>query len=119
MAGANERNLYHNNDTSSDTEDYTDDRRRRVYKNRLRYNSIHNRSLTFIVKGVLFFNINTNIALRSYGSCSKPKPCLVQRSTSLSDPRCHSVATPKQLHNAPRNRQEHPFRILSFESFHY
>ncbi|XP_015834238.1 BTB/POZ domain-containing protein 10 isoform X1 [Tribolium castaneum] len=75
MAGASDRHLYTNNDTSSDTEDYTDDRRRRVFKNRL-----------------------------SYGSCSKPKPCLVQRSTSLSDPRCHSVATPKQCHNAPRNR---------------
>lgn len=75
MAGANDRHLYHNNDTSSDTEDYTDERRRRVFKNRM-----------------------------SYGSMSKPKPCLVQRSTSLSDPRCHSVATPKQCHNAPRNR---------------
>ncbi|KAK9738086.1 BTB/POZ domain [Popillia japonica] len=36
MAGANERHQYHNNDTSSDTEDYNDDRRRRVFKNRLR-----------------------------------------------------------------------------------
>lgn len=36
MAGANDRHLYPNNDTSSDTEDYTDDRRRRVFKNRLR-----------------------------------------------------------------------------------
>lgn len=35
MAGANERQPYHN-DTSSDTEDYTDDRRRRVFKNRMR-----------------------------------------------------------------------------------
>ncbi|KAJ8937754.1 hypothetical protein NQ318_006617 [Aromia moschata] len=36
MAGASDRHLYHN-DTSSDTEDYTDDRRRRVFKNRMRY----------------------------------------------------------------------------------
>lgn len=36
MAGANDRHLYHNNDTSSDTEDYTDERRRRVFKNRMR-----------------------------------------------------------------------------------
>nr|CAI5843229.1 unnamed protein product [Callosobruchus analis] len=34
MAGASDRHLYH--DTSSDTEDYTDDRRRRVFKNRMR-----------------------------------------------------------------------------------
>ncbi|XP_019878630.1 BTB/POZ domain-containing protein 10 isoform X1 [Aethina tumida] len=73
MAGAHQ---YQNNDTSSDTEDYNaDDRRRRVFKNRL-----------------------------SYGSCSKPKPCLVQRSTSLTDSRPHSVPTPKQCHNALRNR---------------
>lgn len=36
MAGASERHPYHNNDTSSDTEDYNDDRRRRVFKNRMR-----------------------------------------------------------------------------------
>ncbi|KAH0811963.1 hypothetical protein GEV33_010829 [Tenebrio molitor] len=36
MAGASDRHIYNNNDTSSDTEDYTDDRRRRVFKNRLR-----------------------------------------------------------------------------------
>lgn len=36
MAGTSDRHLYHNNDTSSDTEDYTDDRRRRVFKNRMR-----------------------------------------------------------------------------------
>lgn len=41
MAGANERHQYHN-DTSSDTEDYNDDRRRRVFKNRLRYFLLHN-----------------------------------------------------------------------------
>ncbi|XP_056643391.1 BTB/POZ domain-containing protein KCTD20 isoform X1 [Diorhabda sublineata] len=75
MAGTNDRHLYPNNDTSSDTEDYTDDRRRRVFKNRL-----------------------------SYGSLSKPKSCLVQRSMSLSESRCHSLATPKQSHS--RTRQE-------------
>nr|XP_023014043.1 BTB/POZ domain-containing protein 10 [Leptinotarsa decemlineata] len=75
MAGANDRPPYPNNDTSSDTEDYTDDRRRRVFKNRM-----------------------------SYGSMSKPKSCLVQRSMSLTETRCHSVATPKQCLNAPRNR---------------
>lgn len=37
MAGASERHLYNTNDTSSDTEDYTDDRRRRVFKSRVRY----------------------------------------------------------------------------------
>lgn len=37
MAGANERHLYNTNDTSSDTEDYTDERRRRVFKSRVRY----------------------------------------------------------------------------------
>ncbi|CAH1119759.1 unnamed protein product [Phaedon cochleariae] len=73
MAGAGDRHLYTNNDTSSDTEDYTDDRRRRVFKNRL-----------------------------SYGSMLKPKSCLVQRSMSLMETRCHSVATPKQCN--PRNR---------------
>ncbi|VEN55356.1 unnamed protein product [Callosobruchus maculatus] len=73
MAGASDRHLYH--DTSSDTEDYTDDRRRRVFKNRM-----------------------------SYGSMSKPKPCLVQRSSSLTETRCHTLATPKQCPNAPRNR---------------
>ncbi|XP_071057443.1 BTB/POZ domain-containing protein 10 isoform X2 [Onthophagus taurus] len=36
MAGTSERHQYHNNDTSSDTEDYNDERRRRVFKNRLR-----------------------------------------------------------------------------------
>lgn len=40
MAGANDRHLYPNNDTSSDTEDYTDDRRRRVFKNRLRSRAV-------------------------------------------------------------------------------
>ncbi|KAK9738085.1 BTB/POZ domain [Popillia japonica] len=83
MAGANERHQYHNNDTSSDTEDYNDDRRRRVFKNRL-----------------------------SYGSCSKPKPCLVQRSSSLSETRCHSVPTPKQCHNAPRNRSRPVLQVV-------
>lgn len=34
MAGKSDKHQYH--DTSSDTEDYSDDRRRRVYKNRLR-----------------------------------------------------------------------------------
>ncbi|KAG5898090.1 hypothetical protein JTB14_001794 [Gonioctena quinquepunctata] len=75
MAGASDRHSYPNNDTSSDTEDYTDDRRRRVFKNRM-----------------------------SYGSMSKPKSCLVQRSMSLTETRCHSIATPKQCLNAPRNR---------------
>ncbi|XP_044252310.1 BTB/POZ domain-containing protein 10 isoform X2 [Tribolium madens] len=40
MAGASDRHLYNNNDTSSDTEDYTDDRRRRVFKNRLRSRNV-------------------------------------------------------------------------------
>ncbi|CAG9855617.1 unnamed protein product [Phyllotreta striolata] len=40
MAGANDRHSYPNNDTSSDTEDYTDDRRRRVFKNRLRSRTV-------------------------------------------------------------------------------
>ncbi|XP_060521118.1 BTB/POZ domain-containing protein 10 isoform X2 [Cylas formicarius] len=38
MAGTSDRH-YHN-DTSSDTEDYTDDRRRRVFKNRIRSRSL-------------------------------------------------------------------------------
>ncbi|XP_045462315.1 BTB/POZ domain-containing protein 10 isoform X2 [Harmonia axyridis] len=76
MAGANDRHQFPNNETSSDTEDYADDRRRRVFKNRM-----------------------------SYGSCSKPKPCLVQRSASLTDPRCLTLSSaPKQCHNASRNR---------------
>ncbi|CAG9840458.1 unnamed protein product [Diabrotica balteata] len=40
MAGASDRHLYPNNDTSSDTEDYTDDRRRRVFKNRMRSRAV-------------------------------------------------------------------------------
>ncbi|KAL3284902.1 hypothetical protein HHI36_019037 [Cryptolaemus montrouzieri] len=36
MAGASDRHQYPNNESSSDTEDYTDDRRRRVFKNRMR-----------------------------------------------------------------------------------
>ncbi|XP_017778023.1 PREDICTED: BTB/POZ domain-containing protein 10 isoform X2 [Nicrophorus vespilloides] len=42
MAGASERHLYQNNDTSSDTEDYNDDRRRRVFKNRMRSRVMQN-----------------------------------------------------------------------------
>ena len=44
----------------------------------------------------------------SYGSSSKPKPCLVQRQAGggPNDQRPHLVATPKQsLNMAPRNRQ--------------
>lgn len=37
MAGTSDRHLYNTNDTSSDTEDYADDRRRRVFKTRVRY----------------------------------------------------------------------------------
>lgn len=37
MAGAGDRHSYQHNDTSSDTEDYNDERRRRVFKNRMRY----------------------------------------------------------------------------------
>lgn len=38
MAGASDRHQFTNNETSSDTEDYaTDDRRRRVFKSRMRY----------------------------------------------------------------------------------
>ncbi|KAF7265318.1 hypothetical protein GWI33_021302 [Rhynchophorus ferrugineus] len=60
MAGASDRH-YHN-DTSSDTEDYTDERRRKVFKTRM-----------------------------SHGSLFKPKPCLVQRGlASIGDLRCHS-----------------------------
>ncbi|XP_050518600.1 BTB/POZ domain-containing protein 10 isoform X2 [Diabrotica virgifera virgifera] len=40
MAGASDRHPYPNNDTSSDTEDYTDDRRRRVFKNRMRSRAV-------------------------------------------------------------------------------
>ncbi|CAH0546638.1 unnamed protein product [Brassicogethes aeneus] len=40
MAGTSDRHQYPNNDTSSDTEDYTDDRRRRVFKNRLRSRTV-------------------------------------------------------------------------------
>ncbi|XP_044755498.1 BTB/POZ domain-containing protein 10 isoform X2 [Coccinella septempunctata] len=36
MAGAGDRHQFPNNETSSDTEDYTDDRRRRVFKSRMR-----------------------------------------------------------------------------------
>ncbi|XP_065161101.1 BTB/POZ domain-containing protein KCTD20 isoform X2 [Atheta coriaria] len=36
MAGAGDRHSYQHNDTSSDTEDYNDERRRRVFKNRMR-----------------------------------------------------------------------------------
>jgi len=82
MSSPKDRHNY-DRDSSSDTEDYHDseDRRRRVFKNRL-----------------------------SYGSSSKPKPCLVQRQSSGSDQRpmlerSHSACTPKQsLNSAPRNR---------------
>ncbi|KAL1130612.1 hypothetical protein AAG570_011854 [Ranatra chinensis] len=70
MSAAKDRHNY-DRDSSSDTEDYHDseDRRRRVFKNRL-----------------------------SYGTSSKPKPCLVQKSSQ-------SVSSPKpSLNNAPRNR---------------
>ncbi|XP_018327198.1 BTB/POZ domain-containing protein 10 isoform X2 [Agrilus planipennis] len=77
MAGATgDRHQYQNNDTSSDTEDYSDDRRRRVFKNRM-----------------------------SYGSMSKPKPCLVQRSSSLTDQRCHPLSSPKPCHISSRNAE--------------
>ncbi|KAK7865509.1 hypothetical protein R5R35_003210 [Gryllus longicercus] len=67
-------------DSSSDTEDYhdSDDRRRRVYKNRM-----------------------------SYGQSSKPKPCLVQRQGQVGpgDQRAHSVSMSKQsLNMGARNR---------------
>ncbi|XP_066905356.1 BTB/POZ domain-containing protein 10 isoform X1 [Halyomorpha halys] len=57
--------------SSSDTEDYhdPDDHRRRVFKNRM-----------------------------SYGSSSKPKPCLVQKGSSP------NVGSSKSLNNMPRNR---------------
>lgn len=80
MSAPKDRHSY-DRDSSSDTEDYhdSDDRRRRVYhKNRM-----------------------------SYGSSSKPKPCLVQRQAGggPNDQRPHLVATPKQsLNMAPRNR---------------
>ncbi|XP_067003076.1 BTB/POZ domain-containing protein 10 isoform X2 [Anabrus simplex] len=80
MSVPKDRHSY-DRESSSDTEDYhdSDDRRRRVYhKNRL-----------------------------SYGSASKPKPCLVQRQSTggSNDQRVHPVATPKQsLNMAPRNR---------------
>lgn len=83
MSTSKDRHNY-DRDSSSDTEDYHDpeDRRRRVYKNRL-----------------------------SYGSSLKPKPCLVQRqSGSPSEQRqmidrSHSASTPKQAFNStPRNR---------------
>lgn len=80
MSVPKDRHSY-DRDSSSDTEDYhdSDDRRRRVYhKNRM-----------------------------SYGSSSKPKPCLVQRQggSGPNDQRPHLVATPKQsLNMAPRNR---------------
>ncbi|KAB0796988.1 hypothetical protein PPYR_11049 [Photinus pyralis] len=86
MAGNSDRHQYsnnNNNDTSSDTEDYTDDRRRRVFKNRL-----------------------------SYGSISKPKPCLVQRSASLTDPRCHPLSSNKQCHTNTRNRSRSVIQTL-------
>ncbi|KAJ9578368.1 hypothetical protein L9F63_005400 [Diploptera punctata] len=74
MSVPKDRHSY-DRDSSSDTEDYhSDDRRRRVYhKNRM-----------------------------SYGSSSKPKPCLVQRQGGGGP---NLVATPKQsLNMAPRNR---------------
>lgn len=80
MSVPKDRHSY-DRDSSSDTEDYhdSDDRRRRVYhKNRM-----------------------------SYGSSSKPKPCLVQRQGGgvPNDQRPHLVVTPKQsLNMAPRNR---------------
>ncbi|XP_075230174.1 BTB/POZ domain-containing protein mrityu isoform X2 [Lycorma delicatula] len=83
MSSSKDRHNY-DRDSSSDTEDYHDpeDRRRRVFKNR-----------------------------SSYGSLSKPKPCLVQRqSSSPADSRSvlersHSVSSPKQpMNSAPRNR---------------
>lgn len=45
VSGMGDRHQYH--DTSSDTEDYNDDRRRRVFKNRTRY---------VLFKVVLFFS---------------------------------------------------------------
>lgn len=84
MSSSSKDRHNYDRDSSSDTEDYHDseDRRRRVFKNRL-----------------------------SYGSLSKPKPCLVQRqSSSPADnrpmlDRPHSVSTPKQtMNSAPRNR---------------
>ncbi|XP_063215810.1 BTB/POZ domain-containing protein 10 isoform X2 [Bacillus rossius redtenbacheri] len=80
MSVPKDRHTY-DRDSSSDTEDYhdSDDRRRRVYhKNRM-----------------------------SYGSSSKPKPCLVQKQGAggLGDQRQHCVSSPKQpLNVAPRNR---------------
>nr|CAD7593558.1 unnamed protein product [Timema genevievae] len=79
MSSPKDRHSY-DRDSSSDTEDYhdSDDRRRRVYhKNRV-----------------------------SYGSSSKPKPCLVQKQGGgPGDPRPHCVGTPKQSVNmTPRNR---------------
>lgn len=66
MAGTSDR--HYQNDTSSDTEDYADDRRRKVFKTRL-----------------------------SYGSHSKPKSCLVQRgSVSTGDLRCHLGPPPSK-----------------------
>ncbi|XP_046674706.1 LOW QUALITY PROTEIN: BTB/POZ domain-containing protein 10 [Homalodisca vitripennis] len=83
MSTQKDRHHNYDRDSSSDTEDYHDseDRRRRVFKNRL-----------------------------SYGSSSKPKPCLVQRPSSASDQRpmlerALSTCTPKQpLTSTPRNR---------------
>nr|CAD7424606.1 unnamed protein product [Timema monikensis] len=79
MSSPKDRHSY-DRDSSSDTEDYhdSDDRRRRVYhKNRV-----------------------------SYGSSSKPKPCLVQKQGGgPGDQRPHCVGTPKQSVNmTPRNR---------------
>lgn len=76
MASQKNRHTY-NRESSSDTEDDTDDRRRRVYKSRM-----------------------------SYGSSSKPKPCLVQRPSSAcgSESRQHGHASSKQMNSTPRNR---------------
>lgn len=81
MSAQKDRHSYER-ESSSDTEDYheTDDRRRRVYKSRL-----------------------------SYGSSSKPKPCLVQRPSSAcgseSRQHGHSLSSSKQqMNSTPRNR---------------
>ncbi|KAK3921099.1 BTB/POZ domain-containing protein 10 [Frankliniella fusca] len=76
MSSPKNRHAY-DRESSSDTEDDTDDRRRRVYKSRM-----------------------------SYGSSSKPKPCLVQRPSSAcgSESRQHGHASAKQMNSTPRNR---------------
>lgn len=87
MSVPKERHPY-DRDSSSDTEDYhdSDDRRRRVYKNRM-----------------------------GYGPSSKPKPCLVQRQGpgGPSDQRAHSIAAAKQAHNMGRNRARIPHHMTA------